>query len=62
MRRNQPQIGELRSKTLTGYGLGWRMGLKNGLNMSLDVAVPGARGLITRKNHITSHLSAVWWF
>lgn len=62
MRRNNPQIGELPSKSLTGYGVGWRMGLKNGLNVNLDVAVAANAALITKRNHSTVHVSAVWWF
>lgn len=62
MRRNNPQLGELPSKSLTGYGVGWRMGLKNGLNVNLDVAVAANTALITKRNHSTAHLSAVWWF
>ncbi|MDD2686730.1 MAG: ShlB/FhaC/HecB family hemolysin secretion/activation protein [Gallionella sp.] len=62
MRRNNPQVGELPSKTLTGYGLGWRMGLQNGLNVNVDIAVAGNTGLTTQRNQTSTHLSAVWWF
>ena len=62
MHRNNPQIGELSSTTITGYGLGWRLGLKNGLNVNLDFAVAGNNGLITRRNQTSTHLAAVWWF
>lgn len=62
MRRNNPQVGELAFKSITGYGLGWRMGLDNGLNVSLDVAVAANASLITPGNRTSGHLSAVWWF
>ncbi|MDZ4202963.1 MAG: ShlB/FhaC/HecB family hemolysin secretion/activation protein [Gallionella sp.] len=62
MRRNNPQLGELSSKSITGYGLGWRMGLDNGLNVNLDVAVASNAGLVTPGSRASGHLSAVWWF
>lgn len=61
MRRNNPQLGELPSKSLTGYGVGWRMGLKNGLNVNLDVAIAANTAIITKRNHSAVHLSAIWW-
>lgn len=62
MRRNNPQIGELPSKTITGYGVGWRMSLNNGLNVNVDVAMAANNGLTTKRDQASTHLSAVWWF
>lgn len=62
MRRNNPQVGELASKNITGYGIGWRMGLANGLNVNLDVAVAGSAALTTKRDQVSTHLAAVWWF
>jgi hypothetical protein len=38
------------------------MGLQNGLNVNLDLAVAGNAGLITKRNRASAHLSAVLWF
>lgn len=60
--RLNPQPGEQAGEGVTTYGLGWRMGLKNGLSVALDWAIV-ADGTRTRPSGSQMlHFSSVWWF